>query len=141
MAIKFHVKVSSITHIVPLATVIFKLLSTWLGFDLDPYVLKACSTETAFCCRAHCVPPSSIVATVCSLLLEIWKIIVKKCLAKMWWEIFIGLRSSLFLVLLSYHHLCVSGHARRHSYVNHITLKCDATLTQFLVTSFNFIFL
>lgn len=58
------------THIVPFATVMFKLLSTWLGFDLGPYILNACRTDTAFCCRLHTVPPSSMVATVCSLPLQ-----------------------------------------------------------------------
>jgi hypothetical protein len=68
------------THIVPLATVIFKLLSTWLGFDFGPYVLNACRTDTAFCGLDHVVPPSSIVAIVCSLLLEDTIVDIS------WWE-------------------------------------------------------
>lgn len=59
------------THIVPLATVMFRLLSTWFGFDLEPYDLNACRTDTACCWRLHIVPPSFMAfATLCPLPLE-----------------------------------------------------------------------
>lgn len=60
------------TYIVPLATVILRLTSTGFGFDLLPYCLNACRTDTAFCWRLHIVPPSSIVDMFVSL--PLWKI-------------------------------------------------------------------
>lgn len=61
------------TYIVPFATVIFKLIRTWFGFDLFPYCLNACRTDTAFCCRFHTVPPSSMIDMFDSLPLEMNK--------------------------------------------------------------------
>lgn len=58
------------TYIVPLATVILRLMRTWFGFDLLPYCLNACRTDTAFCWRLQTVPPSSITDMLVSLPLE-----------------------------------------------------------------------
>jgi hypothetical protein len=38
---------------VPLATVMFRLLNTWFGFRLEPYCLKAWRTHTACWRRVH----------------------------------------------------------------------------------------
>lgn len=59
------------TYIVPLATVMLRLLSTWFGFDLLPYCLNACRTDTAFCWRLQTVPPSSIIDMLVSLPLKV----------------------------------------------------------------------
>lgn len=57
-SIKLYYICSRYTYMVPLAAVIFKLLSTWFAFDLLPYCLKACRTQTACCFRFQ--TPSSM---------------------------------------------------------------------------------
>lgn len=59
--------IMNVTYIVPFLTVILRLIRTGFGLDLLPYCLNACRTDTAFCCRLHTVPPSSIVAKFDSL--------------------------------------------------------------------------
>jgi hypothetical protein len=43
------------THMVPLATVMFRLLNTWFGFRFEPYCLKAWRTQTACWRLVHSV--------------------------------------------------------------------------------------
>lgn len=71
-SIRMALSVLCSTYIVPLATVILRLTSTGFGFDLLPYCLNACRTDTAFCWRLHIVPPSSIVDMFVSL--PLWQL-------------------------------------------------------------------
>lgn len=75
---QLSIDLSICTYIVPLGTVIFRLLSTWLAFFFLPYALKACRTDTAACVFrgpaagapqtaigcVGCVPPSLFVVDV-----------------------------------------------------------------------------
>lgn len=70
------------THIVPLATVMFRLLKTGLGFDLDPYDLKACRTDTACCWRLHVVPSFMAFATLCPLPLKKEERLIRLCMRR-----------------------------------------------------------